>query len=171
MMRAMSFALPHLSLRRFRPLRRLRAALALLGALAAGSSAGCWAYSPHLYSSDPAPNLPPNQLLLQVPPEVVDAMRQSAEVTKRDLAMSGTTSRIGFIELRPERADAVLEHRVLTGMTPQEVVWCFLAQPTRVRDQGPPGGHTLLWEPLGFWQYRYWVRFDETGHAVAAGVY
>ena len=147
------------------------AACGVMGAMLGAVLGGCYAVSPHLAAHDPPPNIAPEQLLLEVPSEAVDSLRTSAEVTKRDLAMSGTTSRIGYIDLLPGRAEAIMAHRVVTGMTPEEVVWCFLAQPTRVRDQGPPGGHTLLWEPAGTAQYRYWVRFDETGLAVAAGVY
>ncbi len=72
----------------------------------------------------------------------------------------------GLRQRDPDRVRRILAHQVLVGLTPQEVIWVFLSHPTRVRNQGPPGGHTLLWEPD-----RYFVRFDQSGRAVAAGRY
>ena len=55
-------------------------------------------------------------------------------------------------------------------MTVQEVVLAVGAHPTSSRDQGPPGGHTLLWEPPSFRAtWRFWVRLDGWGHTVSAG--
>jgi hypothetical protein len=149
--------------------RLLVAALLFCGLLPAG---GCSALEPQLSPRDPPPNIAPDQLLLEIPQSVVDAMATQAVVHTLDLALAGAQEKLGIISLPPGHAQRILLHQVVTGMTEQEVVWCFLSHPTRVREQGPPGGHTLLWEPPGYQQGdRYWVRFDENGVAWSAGLY
>jgi hypothetical protein len=156
---------------RRRPQRlRSAAGLALLVALGL-QGPGCWATEPALSPRDPPPNVPPGLLLLELPESVVDAFvlqrvadQLGAKLLEADLGVGGAT-------LSAERRAQILAHRVTTGMSVQEVIWCFLADPSRVRLQGPPGGQTLLWEPRDAWRSRYWVRFDEHGEAADAGRY
>jgi hypothetical protein len=141
--------------------------LASLAALAA-----CSAVEPKLSPRDPPPNVPRDLLILEVPQHIVDALASWSVVNTLNLSLDGAQDRVGIVVLPPGHAHRILQHQVVTGMTVQEVEWCFLSHPTRVRDQGPPGGHTLCWEPPGLnSSERYWVRFDETGLAVAAGQY
>ncbi len=148
----------------------LRAGALLVGlALLAG---GCWVVEPQLSPIDPPPNLEKGQLLLEIPQSAVDAMATQSVVRTLDLALSGAQDKLGTIALPEGHSQRILLHQVVTGMTQQEVVWCFLSHPTRHREQGPPGGATLLWEPPGIDQGdRYWVRFDDDGFAWAAGLY
>jgi hypothetical protein len=144
----------------------------VLAAALASTLAGCSAVEPKLSPRDPPPNIAPDQLLLHVPKEAVDALASEEVVRTLDLALDGAQERIGIVSLPPGHAQRILLNQVVTGMTEQEVIWCFLAHPTRERLQGPPGGRTLCWEPPGLGSTdRFWVRFDETGQAVAAGKY
>jgi len=154
----------HLRSRSARPLHAL-----LLGLLLA--AAGCGALEPEIPPRDPPPNIPADLLLIEVPQSAVDALATQAVVRTFDLALAGAQDKLGIIALPTGHAQRILLHQVLTGMTEQEVVWCFLSHPTRVREQGPPGGKTLLWEAPGMGGDRYWVRFDENGLAWAAGLY
>jgi len=56
-------------------------------------------------------------------------------------------------------------------MTLREVVWALVSDPARIRQQGPPGGTTLIWETPGGMHGSYWVRFDANGRASDAGSY
>jgi len=150
--------------------RVLRAVALSFGlALLAG---GCSAVEPQLSPIDPPPNIPKGLLLLEIPQSAVDAMSMQSVVRTLDLALAGAQGKLGTIALPAGHSKRILLHQVVTGMTEQEVVWCFLSYPTRERNQGPPGGVTLLWEPPGIDQGdRYWVRFNEDGLAWAAGHY
>lgn len=148
--------------------RRSARVLALCGALAL---AACSALEPRLDPHDPPPNLPVGSLLLTVPQRAVDALADRRVVDELDLALEGAMARIGGDALAPGHDALILAHQVVVGMPVREVIWCFVAHPSRVRDQGPPGGHTLLWEPIGLHHDRYWVRFDAQGLAVAAGTW
>jgi hypothetical protein len=132
---------------------------------------GCTAAEPVLHPHDPPPNLPASLTLLELPQRVVDGLatqRVADELGKRlvasDLALGGPA-------LTPARREQILAHRIVTGMSVQDVIFCFLADPSRERHQGPPGGRTLLWEPRDVTLGRYWVRFDELGEAADAGRY
>lgn len=126
----------------------------------------CSVLDPRLAPVAPPPNQEEGLLLMEVPERLLGAIRSETVLAHRErrLALLGA--------LDPARAERIEAHQIITGMTTEDVVCAFLAHPTRVRNQGPPGGHTLLWEATSFWiPSRYWVRFDETGHAVAAGRY
>ena len=118
---------------------------------------------------DPPPNIAPGQELITVPGFMVEALSEpeTAHVREAELQAVAEGRRS---QVEPNNAEAVRAHRILTGMTKQEVVLAVGSHPTSIRDQGPPGGHTLLWEPPGFRAtWRFWVRFDEWGKASAAG--
>ncbi|MGQ0552931.1 MAG: hypothetical protein ACT4PU_06900 [Planctomycetota bacterium] len=133
--------------------------------------AGCSLYEPRLPPHDPPPNQVVDTLLLEVPQRAVDALASHTLVRELELELAGQGAALGVEALPPGRHERLLAHQVVVGMSVREVIWCFLSHPTRVRDQGPPGGHTLIWEPQGLWHARYWVRFDEAGFANAAGRY
>ena len=116
----------------------------------------------------PAPRVE-NGLLLMVVPEAF--LRRSTQANvRRDMVefmqfeLQDTSDRDRLLD--PETLARISRHEVITGMSSREVIWCFVAYPTRQQDTGPPGGETLYWEPG-----RYWVRFDEFGRAVSAGRY
>ena len=130
--------------------------------------AGCtWSVNPILPPVEPPPNIPDGVLLFTVPVEVVaqldsPTVRQHLEVETERLRNRSE-----------ERLQQVMAHQIVTGMTSQELVWAFRAHPTRIIDQGSPGGHTLLWGQRRAFDHpaRYWVRLDEWGHARSAGRY
>jgi len=105
-----------------------------------------------------------------VPDDLVNDLVEAQTIQRREDALAAVAD--GRLVLSgPGVVDAIREHRIMTGMTVEEVVWAICSQPTSVRDQGPPGGHTLLWEPQERRAARrFWVRFDEWGKAAAAGV-
>jgi len=157
--------------------------VALVAALA-GSLAACWAVSPQLDPHDPPPNIVAGMLLLQIPDAVIELMADEAVLADRDRVLATDGDGAGAYAEEPTRAQQIREHQVVTGMTAQEVIWAFGCHPSRTRDQGPPGSHTLLWElprGLGFGSAsvgvsedgtghgNYWVRFDERGLVAAAG--
>jgi hypothetical protein len=120
---------------------------------------------PHLPPVAPPPNMPPNELLCELPQALVDAMRDP-------VVEQTVEEQIALGQVESEWVDLIREHKIVTGMTKRAVIGAFLSQPTRERWQGPPGGDTLLWQPGGIWvPARWFVRFDEWGHAVAAGRY
>jgi hypothetical protein len=140
-----------------------------------GLLAGCWAVSPQLDPHDPPPNVPDGWLLLEIPEGVIEALGDASVLADRDRAL---------LYHDATRAELIRSHQLVTGMSAQEVIWVFGSHPTRVRDQGPPGGHTMLWvlpRGLGFGQAtvavledgtgrgNYWVRLDGRGLVVAAG--
>ena len=125
-----------------------RAALALLGALAAGLGAGCLATVRRTSIPSIRPPTSAQRALLQVPPEVGTRCRpdrgghQARPRHERDHDRTAA-----LLELGPARRRGARAPRA-HGMSPQEVSVCVPRAATRVRDQGPPGGHTLLWEPI-----------------------
>ena len=121
-------------------------------------AASCGTLDPRLPSVPPPPNMRPGDVFFQVPDDVVEDLQQQSVLDHRDQEWQA------YQAAHPEKARRILARQVTVGMTYQEVIWIFGTHPTRVRDQGPPGGHTLLWEPD-----RYFVRFDALGRAVAAG--
>lgn len=126
---------------------------------------GCWVLDAHLPPVLPPPNLPENALLCEVPPRFLEAVHN-------DLVAAYIAEKIADGHVPPERAELVLAHKVVVGMTKREVIGAFVSHPTRVRRQGPPGGETLLWEAGGIWiPNRWFVRLDDDGQAVAAGRY
>ncbi|RKY21440.1 MAG: hypothetical protein DRQ55_04245 [Planctomycetota bacterium] len=129
--------------------------------------AGCsWSVTPALPPVSPPPNVPENVLLMTVP------ARYLKDVSSPLIEQHLLEEMLRFQLSEPARAADVLRHEVRTGMTAQHLVWSFLSHPTRVVDQGPPGGHTLLWGPGGVWSPgRYWVRLDSFGQVVSAGRY
>jgi len=124
------------------------------------ASAACGVLDPRLPAVPPPPAIAPGLVLLELPEGVVDELAQESVREHREAELPGLQA------TNPERTRRMLARQVTVGMTYQDVIWTFLAHPTRVRDQGPPGGHTLLWEPG-----RYFVRFDAAGLAAAAGRY
>jgi hypothetical protein len=148
------------------------------------SLAGCWAVTPQLDPHDPPPNIPAGMLLLQIPDAVIESMADDEVLADRDRVLADDDADMGAYAEEPERARQILDHQVVTGMTAQEVIWVFGCHPSRTRDQGPPGSHTLLWElprgpsfgsasvgalEDGTGHGNYWVRFDERGLVAAAG--
>lgn len=129
--------------------------------------AGCsWSVRPVVPPVAPPPNVPGEVLLLTVPDAYVEDLR-SPQV---EAHLASELPRLEASE--PLRAEQVQRHEILTGMSSQHVVWAFRTHPTRVLDDGPPGGHTLLWgQGSPFDNGRYWVRLDEWGHVTAAGRY
>ncbi|MCB9897749.1 MAG: hypothetical protein H6825_07085 [Planctomycetes bacterium] len=130
----------------------------LLPALAA--LPGCFVLSPALPPVDPPPNIAPHQVVLQVPESAVARLSRPYEKAQRELALAKLDA------TDPELAAAVRERRVETGMSAEYLIYIFESHPTRVYQQGPPGGHTQGWEPG-----RWFVRLDEFGRVVSAGRY
>ena len=157
----------------------LPAALAALGALGAACGVGllglalggCFATEPQLYPYDPPPNVPPNQLILQLPDKIVESMRCEHVADELGSILLGDALKVGYEPITDERRKQILSHQVVTGMTVREVKWALVSDPARVRDQGPPGGTTLIWETPGGVYGSYWVRFDDEGRASDAGGY
>ncbi len=122
------------------------------------ASTGCqWALEPRV-PIDAMPRVDEGQLLFILPAEVAEAGSQRSVVEHRNAALKR--------DQKVRKAEVILRRHVVTGMTTLELLWIFESHPTRVRDQGPPAGHTWYWEPS-----RYWVRFDEMGLAVQGGRY
>ncbi len=124
-----------------------------------------------LHPHDPPPNIAAGQLLYLVPEDVAAALAEPATLSLREVTLQAAAE--GRRSFSSDGVEAAIrERRIETGMTVDEVVLAVCSQPTKVRDQGPPGGHTLLWEPPGLPAgRRFWVRFDEWGHASAAGTH
>jgi len=139
-------------------------ALLLLAALPA-----CNFWEAQLHPLDPPPNIAPGQELITIPDFMVEALAEPETAHVREAALQAVAEgRRSVIE--PQNAEAVRARRILTGMTVEEVVLAVGSHPSSIRDQGAPGGHTLLWEPPGFRAtWRFWVRLDDWGHAVSAG--
>jgi hypothetical protein len=122
-----------------------------------------------LYPHDPPPNLPPGITLLELPQAAVESLTMPRVADELAKLLIGQELGLDRPTLPPERRDDVLAHRVVTGMTVREVVFCFLSDPSRQRHQGPPGGTVLIWEPRDRRLASYWVRFDENGRSADAG--
>lgn len=146
--------------------------------------AGCSAVSPRLDPYDPPPNIPGGMLLLEIPDAVIEALADAVVLADRDRSLPFAGKAGGLSASAVERARQIRAHQVVTGMSAQEVIWVFGSHPSRVRDQGPPGSHTLLWTlprgpgfgrlTVGAWEDdtgrgNYWVRLDGRGLVVAAG--
>jgi hypothetical protein len=150
-------------------MKRLLLALGVaLPVLAPGCS---WATEPQLYPYDPPPNIPPGQLILQLPDDVVATMRTDHVADELGSILLGDALKIGYEPITEERRKQILAHQVVTGMTLREVKWALVSDPARIRDQGPPGGTTLIWETPGGMHGSFWVRFDDEGRAADAGGY
>jgi hypothetical protein len=154
----------------FRALLRARIAV-LCGVLVGGALGGCFATEPQLYPFDPPPNIPPDLLLLEVPDEAVSSMHSAHVDDELGTVLLGNALKVGYEPISDERRAQILAHQVVTGMTLREVKWALVADPARIRDQGPPGGTTLIWETPGGIYGRFWVRFDDYGKAADAGSY
>lgn len=129
--------------------------------------AGC--SSPPLHPLDPPPNIPAGQALLSVPAELVAVLSEDTTLRLREDTLRAVAEGRHALS-GPGVAEAVAQHRIDTGMTVEEVILAVGGHPTRVRDQGAPGGHTLLWEPPGLLAaQRFWVRFGNDGRVWAAG--
>ncbi len=136
---------------------------ALLGA--------CQGAQAPVHPLDPPPNISTGQVLLQLPDHLVAALADPETRRQRESALAAVAAGRRVLS-SPGLETAILEHQVTTGMKVEEVVWSVGSQPSAVRDQGPPGGHTLLWEPPGLLaDQRFWVRFDEFGRVSAAGTH
>lgn len=144
---------------RARPSSRAGALIACVLVVSAALP-GCWSLTPELPALDPPPNIEVGQLLVEMDPDVIEGWERPLVRAWRDKELPAVAA------VDRQLAQHVLNHRIVTGMESRHVVWAMLAQPTRVVDQGAPGGHTLCWEPD-----RYWVRLDEHGHVVSAGRY
>jgi hypothetical protein len=124
-----------------------------------------------LHPFDPPPNIAPGQPLFTVPDDLVAELAEATTLALREATLQAAAEgRRIFSGANVEAA--IRAHRIETGMTVDEVVLAVGSQPTKIRDQGPPGGHTLLWEPPGSATHRrFWVRFDQDGHAMGAGTH
>gem|GEM_PF-6965727 len=132
---------------------------------------GCFAAHPESYPLDPPPNIAPGQVLLELPYDLVEALTDPETLQRRDEALAAVANKRRTLS-SPGIEAAIMAHQVTTGMTVEEVLWTVGGHPSAVRDQGPPGGHTLLWEPPGVLENRrLWVRFDEFGKVSAAGTH
>ena len=141
----------------------------LLFACVALLLAACRANEPSLYPFDPPPNIEPGQELLVVPADLIPVLADGQTIQLRESALDQVADGRRVLT-GPGIVQAIRAHRILTGMAVEEVIWAIGGPPTRVRDQGPPGGHTLEWEVAAFQRnQRFWVRFDENGRATAAG--
>lgn len=148
---------------------RPRLGLALGAALVGLALGGCFATEPELYPYDPPPNIPPGELILQLPDEVVASMRTDHVADELGSVLLGDALKVGYEPITDERRKQILSHQVVTGMTLREVKWALVSDPARVRSQGPPGGTTLIWETPGGVLGSFWVRFDDEGLAADAG--
>jgi hypothetical protein len=148
-----------------------RALAVVLGASAALAAPGCWAAEPQLYPFDPPPNVPAGLTLLEIPGPVIQSLYSQRVADQLGELLLVQDMKLDRPRVTPERREQILAHRVVTGMTMRDVVFCFLSDPSRQRIQGPPGGQTLLWEPRDTRLDRFWVRFDEYGKAADAGRY
>ena len=128
---------------------RLSVGVALVAVLAGLALGGCYATEPQLYPWDPPPNVPPGELILQLPDHVVESMRSDHVADELGSVLLGDALRIGYEPITDERRQQILAHQVVTGMTLREVKWALVSDPARVRSQGPPGGTTLIWERPG----------------------
>lgn len=139
--------------------------------LAVPALLGCVFAKPELYPLDPPPNIAVGQVLYTVPDDIVAALADSEVALAREQGLAAVAA--GRRQLSsPDVEASIHAHQVTTGMTVEEVVWSVGSQPSSVRDQGPPGGHTLLWQPPGWMgDRRFWVRFDEFGKVSAAGTH
>jgi len=154
---------------RSRPaLARGAALCAVLAGLALG---GCFATEPQLYPYDPPPTIPPGQPILQLPDHVVASMRSDHVADELGSVLLGDALKVGYEPITDERRKQILSHQVVTGMTLREVKFALVSDPARVRDQGPPGGKTLVWETPGGMYGSFWVRFGDEGRASDAGGY
>jgi hypothetical protein len=151
--------------------RALVPALLPAALVAAAALGGCYATDPVLYPFAPSPNVPEGLLILQVPHEVVESMHSTHIADELGSVLLGDALKIGYEPITEERRQQILSHQVVTGMTLREVTWSLMSDPARIRDQGPPGGKTLIWETPGGMQGSFWVRFDDDGHAWDAGSY
>lgn len=149
------------------------AAGAALGGAALGGAAlgGCYATEPVLYSADPPPNIPGGLVILQVPHEAIATMHSRHVADELGSVLVGDAVALGYEPLSEERRQQILSHQVVTGMSLREVKWALVSDPARIRQQGPPGGTTLIWETPGRLHGSFWVRFDEYGRASDAGSY
>ncbi len=141
------------------------AAACLLAALA------CSTPESALHPFDPPPNIERGQPLYTVPEDLVAELAESTTLALREATLQAAAGgRRNFTG--PHVEAAIRAHRIETGMTVDEVVLAVGSQPTKIRDQGPPGGHTLLWEPVGSAAHRrFWVRFNQEGRAMGAGTH
>ena len=138
------------------PVRRRLLPCALLLALAPG----CWTVLEPDLPIGAMPRVEPNQVLMQID---IDEVRDLAQMqVDRHLQAHLARER----RVQEGLAEAIQRGFVRTGMTPRQVLWVFRRHPTRIRDNGPPGGHTWYWD-----RGRYWVRFDEGAQLVQAGRY
>jgi len=153
-------------------LRRALVPALLPAALLAGAAlGGCYATEPVLYPLDPPPNVPEGILILQVPHDIVATMHSISVADELGSVLLGDALQIGYEPISEERRKQILSHQVVTGMTLREVKWSLVSDPARIRQQGPPGGTTLIWETPGGEHGSYWVRFDAYGLAWDAGSY
>lgn len=132
----------------------------LVPILLAAILGGCFALSPRLPTKLPPPNLPLGVVLIELSddqaaaierPEVIESLEQHFEE---------------FATVDPDTAAHVLAHRVVTGMRVREVLWALTGHPIRIREEGPPGGQILLFNPG-----RWFVRLGDQGTVVDAGRY
>ena len=154
-----------------RALRLALSAALLAGVTGLACVVGCYATDPVLYPQDPPPNIPPGVLILQVPHEAVASMHSTHVADELGSVLLGDALKIGYEPISDERRKQILAHQVVTGMSLREVTWALVADPARIRSQGPPGGTTLIWETPGGMHGSFWVRFDDDGKAADAGSY
>jgi len=139
--------------------------------LAAALLAGCAVDGPRLHPLDPPPNIAEGLVVFSVPEDLHDLLSEASTLELREVTLAAVADGRRVLS-GPGVADAIANRRIETGMTVDEVVLAVGSQPTRVRDQGPPGGHTLLWEPHGLSAHRrFWVRFNEHGEVTGAGTH
>ncbi|MFT7463278.1 MAG: hypothetical protein ACI9EF_001622 [Pseudohongiellaceae bacterium] len=120
--------------------------------------------APVLPAVPPPPDVLPGQLLFVVPSRYVETQGMPMVFKDRKVRMPL------LLERDPERARQIGAREIVTGMSSQHVIWAFLSHPTRVVDDGPPGGHIMLWEQgPAFVRGRYWVRTDQDGTVWSAG--
>jgi len=147
-----------------KPLPFLALSLAGAGLL----TAACMNPRADLHPVDPPPNIADGQTLITIPDDLVADLSEPETVHNREATLQAAAEGVRVFTASG-RAEAIRAHRIVTGMTVEEVVLAVGSQPTAERLQGPPGGRTLLWEPPGLRVRRVWVRFNEWGHASAAG--
>jgi hypothetical protein len=124
------------------------------------ATVSCGVLDPRLPPTPPPPNGKPGEVILKVPLDEVAVLTQKTVLDLRE-------AKLPFLsQTDPDRVRRILAGQVTVGMTKQQVLWVFLSHPTRIRDLGPPGGTTFLWETN-----RYFVRFGAAGQAIQAGQY